>query len=421
MNQEVRQSSNEDRRLFYGYIIVLAAFITQVVMFGPRSSFGVFFKPLLTDFGWTRALLSGAFSFSTIIQGLSGIFWGSLNDKLGPRVVMTICGFLLGLGYMLLSQIGAAWHLYLFYVVIIGVGMGGIYAPPTSTVARWFVKKRGLMIGIVVSGGGVGGLILPPLSNWLISIYGWRDAFLIIGVVVAVAIILAAQFLRRDPAQMGQLPYGGNPRREQDINLDTEGFSLREAIRTRQLWMTVAMLFCFGVCLITITVHIVPHATDQGISAATAANILATLNGALLIAGIALGVIADKIGNRKTFIICFILMAAALFWLLTTRETWQFYLFAVVMGFGGGGAAALVSPLAAEIFGMRSHGLLVGIMVFCVTLGAAFGPFMAGYVFDTRGSYQTAFLICATVSVIGLILASLLGPTGSRKSQTELL
>ena len=159
---------------FYGYIVVVAAFFIMVLMFGIFDTFGVFFKPLLTDFGWTRAVTSGAFSLYWIIQGLLAIVVGRVNDRFGPRVVITFCGFIFGLGYLLMSQVSALWQLYLFYGVMIGTGMSGAFVPLTSTVARWFVKRRSMMTGIVVAGIGIGGLIAPPVANWLISIYDWR-------------------------------------------------------------------------------------------------------------------------------------------------------------------------------------------------------------------------------------------------------
>jgi MFS family permease len=409
-NQEASLPAKNKSKFFYGYIIVIAAFIIQVLMFGSRTSFGVFFKPMIAEFGWTRALISGAFSISTVVQGFFGIVMGSLNDRLGPRMVMTLCGFLVGLGLMLISLISTAWQLYLFYVVFIGIGMGGVFTPPMSTVARWFVKRRSVMTGIVIAGAGIGGLILPPVINWLISTYGWRNSYVIIGALVLVIIILVAQFLRRDPTQMGQLPYGENKGGEPRLDLGTEGFSFKEAAGTGQFWIVFSMFFCLGYGAFSIIVHIVPHTTDLGISAATAANILAVINGVHLVGGIVLGGFADRIGNRQTYIICFILMSAALFFLLTAREVWMFYLSAAVLGFGGGGAATLESPLVADLFGIRSHGLILGFHSFSLTIGAAVGPFMAGYIFDLTGSYQVAFIVCAALGVVGLILAVILRP-----------
>ncbi len=395
--------------------MVAAAFLIMVLMLGVLNTFGVFFKPMLTDLGWTRAVTSGAFSVSWIIQGLLAIAVGRLNDRLGPRIVISVCGCILGLGFLLMSQTSALWQLYLFYGVIIGTGMSGSFVPLTSTVARWFVKRRGVMTGIVVAGSGAGGLIAPPLANWLISIYDWRMSYIILGGIALVAVILVAQFLRRDPAQMGLTPYGES-KEETELNGGTKAFSLREAASVRQFWLVVGTYICLGFAMFTIFVHIVPHATDLGFSAATAASILAAAGGAGVIGRLLLGGVADRIGNKRVFIIGFVLMAASLFWLITARETWMLYLLAAVFGFATGGCAVSSSPLVAELFGLRSHGLILGVINLGYCIGAAAGPFLAGYVFDVTGSYNVAFLVCAVASVLGLILSSVLKPTKTSQS-----
>ena len=169
-SREVQQLSKMAPRFFYGYIVVIAAFFIMLLMWGIFFTFGVFFKPVLTTFGWTRAVTSGAFSLNWIIQGLLSIVVGRVNDRLGPRIVLTVCGSILGLGYLLMSQISTLWQLYLFYSVLIATGMSGAFVSLASTVARWFVKRRGIMTGIVVAGSGLGGLIAPPVANWLISV-----------------------------------------------------------------------------------------------------------------------------------------------------------------------------------------------------------------------------------------------------------
>jgi len=380
----------------------------MVAIWSTYLAFGVFFKPVITEFGWTRALTSGAFSLSMIMQGLLGIVMGALNDRFGPRRVMTFCGFFLGLGYLLMSQITSIWQLYLFYGVIIGTGMGGCWIPLLSTIARWFVKRRTIMTGIVVTGGGIGGLAGPLLSNWLISTYDWQASYIILGSAVLVIVISGAQFLRRDPSQMRQVPYGENEGEERDLKAGTQGFSLKEAVYTRKFWMASAMLCCFGYCLFSITVHLVPHATDLGISAVSAASILAAMGGLSIAGNIVLGSVGDRIGNRRVFIIGFILMSASLFWLVPAREMWMLYLFAVAMGFAHGGMGASESPLVAGLFGLKSHGLIFGVIGMGFTIGAAIGPFLSGSIFDATGSYQTSFLVCACIGIVGLVLAVLL-------------
>jgi MFS family permease len=409
-NQESNQSVKSGSGFFYGYVIVAIVFIFQILMYGSRTSYGIYFKPMLSDFDWTRALTSSAFSISIILQGLAGIVMGGLNDRLGPRVVMTLTGLLSGLGFMLMSQVYSIWQLYLFYVVILGIGMGGLLAPQLSTIVRWFVKRRSMMTGIAIAGGGVGGIISPPIINWLIASYGWRDAYLIMGGTVLVVVTLGAQFLKRDPTQMGQRPYGEDEDRKLEVSFIAEGLSFKDATRTRQLWMLVALSSCFGFSLMTVMIHLVPHITDLGISAATASNVLATTGGAVLAGGILMGLTGDRIGIRRVYSMSFALMAVALFTLLLARDVWSFYLAAVIVGLANGGATATSSPLIADLFGVKSHGMILGVHSFCFTLGAAVGPSIAGYIFDSSGSYQTAFLICALTATAGVILAIMLRP-----------
>ncbi len=359
-NQEVRQPPGTEPQFFYGYIVVVAAFLIMMVMFGVYYAFGVFFKPVLAEFGWTRAMTSGAFSLSWIVSGLLAIVMGRLTDRFGPRLVMTLCGFFLGLGYLLVAQISAVWQLYLFYGVIIGIGMGGAFVPLMSTVARWFVKRRSMMTGIVVAGVGMGSLIAPPVASRLIATYDWRLSYIILGSIILVVVLLA-QLLRRDPTQVRQVPYSENE--EQGFKPETEGFSLKEAVCTKQFWLVSAMFGCFGFCALAIMVHIVAHATELGISAASAANILATIGGMGIVGRVVLGTAADRIGNRQAFIIGFIFMSAALFWLMPATEAWMLYLFAAVFGFGYGGCATSESPLVAELFGLSSHGLIMGLLL----------------------------------------------------------
>ena len=397
---------------FYGYVIVLIGFFTMLLMFGTFYSFGVFFKPLSTEFGWTRATTSGAYSLAMFLSGLLAIVMGRLTDRFGPRIVMTLCGFLLGLGFLLMSQVSTVWQLYLFYGVVVGVGLSGAFVPPLSTVARWFVKRRGIMTGFVVAGIGVGTMIIPPAATWLIESWDWSTAYIVIGAVALVFIILAAQFLRLDPRQMGLLPDGEN-KEAAGLNLHARGFSFREAMVSWQLWVLFAILFCFGYCLHTILAHVANYATDLRISATVAAGILAVIGGFSILGRIATGSITDRVGSKSPLIINLILMSGALFWLLVAGELWMLYLFAVIFGFAYGGLAAMESPIVAELFGLSSHGVIMGVASFGYTAGGAVGPLVAGRIFDISGEYQVAFLVCAVVCISGIVLAWRLNPPAS--------
>ena len=401
-------------KFFYGYIVVAFACLILTITQGTYYSFGVFFKPLSEDFGWTRAMTSGAFSLMVVLHGFLYIFTGRLNDTKGPRFVLTVTGFFLGLGYILLSQINALWQLYLFYGVVVAVGISGGYIPLLSTASRWFVKRRGLMTGIVAAGTGFGTLLVPPIANWLISEYDWRTSYLVVGIVSIVVIVLAAQFLRRDPSQVGQLPYGQEEEKANGINPTPIGLSLREAIRTKPFWLFALAMASFGVSLFVVMVHTVPHVTDLGFSAAKAASILAIIGASGIVGRVSFGGLSDRLGNKRTFIICFVLVAITLILLMVAKELWVFYLFAAVFGLAYGGWATVMAPLVADLFGLRSHGVILGSATFGATIGGAIGPVMAGRIFDVTGSYQLAFIICIIVSGIGLVAALLLKPASPK-------
>ncbi|MCL0071564.1 MFS transporter [Thermodesulfovibrionales bacterium] len=398
------------QQLFYGYVVVGAAFFILLVAFGTLYSFSLFLRPMVAEFGWTRAMISGAYSLCMLLSGLLAVVMGSLTDRFGPRIVVAVCGLFLGIGYLLMSQINAIWQLYLFYGVI-AIGMSGSFVPVLSTVARWFVKKRGMMAGIVVSGIGIGTVIMPLIVSRLAFAYGWRISYIFMGTMALVFVVLAAQFLRRDPAQMGQLPHGESEMKVDVLNLGAGEFSLREAILTREFWLLCAMLLCFGFYLQVIIVHIVPHAIDLKISAANAASILAIIGGISIAGRITMGGVADGIGNKPALIICLIIISVTLFWLMAAIELWMLYLFAVTFGFAYGGLAALILPIVAELFGLSSLGKIMGAFIFSIAIGEAIGPVLAGSIFDVVGSYQIAFLVCAIAGVISIALISLLRPT----------
>jgi len=261
---------------------------------------------------------------------------------------------------------------------------------------------------------------MPPVTQWIISTYGWRTSYIIISILALVLIISLAQFFRHDPQRMGQLPYGaskmGSEVKEQSPDSEARGFSLQEAVRTKQLWILLAISFCCIFCVELIFVHIAPQATEVGISAATAANILAVIGISGTAGRVTIGTTSDRIGNRLAMTISCTLISIALMWLLAAKEVWMFYLFAAGFGFSYGGVVTLLPGITAELFGLSSHGAILGIVMFSgVTFGAALGPVLAGGIFDVTGSYYLAFLISAGLGIIATVLTLFLrAPQGVR-------
>jgi len=407
--------SSKQPTLFYGYILVAAAFLIMFVMWGAYYSFGVFFKPLLAEFGWTRAMTSGAFSLSLILTGSLNVVTGRLTDRFGPRLVVTISSIFLCLGYLLVSQTSAVWQLYLYYGVFVAMGMSTGVVPLQSTIARWFVRRRGTMTGIIVSGIGAGMLVMPVVANWLISSYGWRISYIVVGIAASAIVIIAAQFLKRDPSIIGQLSYGESDLPEEADSANRE-FSLREALRTWQFWILIVATLCFTMSEGAVMVHIVPHAIDIGVSAINATLILTLIGGVSIAGRIIMGNAGDRIGSKAAWIICLVFLSISLFWLLAVTDLWMLYVFAVIFGFGYGGLSVLISPMVADHFGLSSHGVIMGAVIMLGgSAGMAVGPVVAGHIFDVTGSYQTAFIIYGIISIIGLILMFLLKPARGKR------
>jgi MFS family permease len=328
---------------------------------------------------------------------------------------MMVLGSFLGLCYLLMSQVSALWQFLTNYALLGGIGVSTLTVPVMVTMARWFIKKRGLMIGIVQAGLGVGGFIFPPLTGWLILTYGWRSAYMVLGTIALLGILIAGFFLRRDPRDMGQLPDGASGRMESEVDsqnslINSTMFSLRGAIGTQQFWMIAGLYCSFGFCRSTFLAHVPAHVQDLGFSLTDGANILAVITGSSMFCRIGMGRVADRIGNRKAFMISFVATAISLVLGLVAKDLWRLYLFALLFGFGWGNQAVLRFSLTPEVFGMASLGLVTGILGVAESGGATFGSFFAGYIFDDFGSYQPVFWMGIGISIMGIILAWLLKP-----------
>ena len=275
------------------------------------------------------------------------------------------------------------------------------------------------MTGITKVGAGIGIMVIPLVANWLISSYGWRSAYTVIGAITLVVLVSMALLFKRDPGEIGELPDGATDVQATESNISTHQFSVKEAMATRQFWIFSVAWFSFRFCMQLITVHIVPHITDIGISATIAATIMSVIGGFSILGRLGLSNLSDSLGTKSAYMIAFSLLAISLFWLQFAREAWMFYLFAVFYGIAHGASFALLSLIVAELFGLQSLGTTLGLILFVGTFGGLISPVLAGRIFDIMGNYQLAFWISFALSVAGLILISLLRPTGSRGGTNE--
>lgn len=391
-------------RFFYGYVIVAMCFLVFMGVMGMVTAFPIFFSPLIEAMGWSRAATSAAFSLNALVGGICGIIGGYFNDRLGPRVVLPVFCVFSAAGYLLLSQMTEIWHYYLFYGLLAGIG-SNVFVPCMSTVARWFTARRGLVSGIAFSGAGFGLVVLPPLINWWIELYDWRVALLIIGGMLAVITVLAVIFLRNDPSGMGLRPYGADLKKEEVGSVQNVSFTVREAFYNRNFWLLNLSMLCYGFCFLGFQVHLAVSANDAGISTAGSSTILSVLGIANLVGQLGLGSLGDRLGFKRAFVLglgCIIVAIAIIFF---ADRLWVFIVFASLLGLAFGNCSTQESPLLAWIFGLASHGALLGIAAFCWTCGGALGSYLFGVIYDAHGSYESAFWLAGAVALVAFALS----------------
>jgi MFS family permease len=399
-------------------MVIIAAFVLATNALTLRA-FGVFLTPLTIEFGWERGALAGAAAVSTLLGGGFGILAGRLTDKYGPRALVTVNGVLNGIAFFLMSQIGSLWQVYLIWAFFISIANGCVFVPVISTIPRWFAERRGMAMGITFTGFGLGAMISPLLAQWLISSYGWRQAYIIIGVITVVIIVPLAQLMKHSPQRVGLKPYGETRGVEDEQPLATVGLSLKKVVKESHFWVFGLIQFCFFFCLQTIFVHIIPHARDIGLPEVVAASLLSTVAGISIIGRNFVGYISDRVGSTLALTACLILATLGLVWLLFAREAWTFYIFAAFFGLAYGGMVPLLTIVAAELFRLESLGVILGGLLLVGLMGEVIGAPLAGIIFDITGSYRIAFLICVVICTAAVILSLVLRRYRSRTAMTR--
>lgn len=369
-------------------------------------------KPLTEQFGWDRGALSGAFAVGAIMTGVMGLTAGRLTDKYGPKIFTIAAGILLGTGFMLMSRINALWQAYLIWGLLIGAGIGCSGTSMVSSIPRWFTKKRGMAISITIAGFNFGAVIGPLIIQWLVSTYDWRRAFLVIGLIPILVNISLAQFLKRDPRQIGLKPYGEEESPTEIvnpvINKAIQELSFAQIIKSSRFWVFGALQFTFGFCMQIVIIHIAPHATDIGISALVAASILSISAGSRVIGNLTTGFLSELLGSRRVMSACFVLLTLGLVWLLFARDVIGLFVFAVIFGATSGGINPLLTLVPAELFGLRNLGIISGAFLLMGTMGGSIGSPLAGYIFDVSKDYRIAFGVSAAIGVIAVVLSLIL-------------
>ncbi len=395
--------------VFYGWVVVAAAFLTMFTCFGAAYSFPAFFEPLSREFGATRGTISLVFSIAGFLYFALGAISGRLADRIGPQPVV---GF--GLGCVAAGMFAASFAdslsaIIIFYGIGVGIGVGFAYVPAIGTVQRWFVARRGQASGWAVAGIGIGTMAAPPAAAYAIETFDWRGAYVIFGVATLVLGVIATLLLRASPASMGLQPDGASA----PVNAAPAmpaGLELGQVLRHRVFWLLY--LACGLNCIGTFVpfVHLAPYATDQGLSRIEGVWLVGLIGVGSTLGRFVLGGVADRIGRDRSLALVMLLNGVALAYWSVAQGFVALAIFALVFGLFYGGFVALVPAFTADLFGLRAMSAVLGVLYTSVAFGTLLGPTLAGWVFDTTGSYIWPILICAVACAISAVMVWKLPP-----------
>lgn len=383
---------------------------------GIRISFGAYVTSWENEFALSRTFVSLVSMISLVTYGVSQPFTGKMNDRFGARAVLTVSLLLIGLALVLSSFATNIWQLAFLYGVIGSVGFSGASnVTATAVAARWFVKKRGLAMGIVLSGMATGQLLLVPLSLYMITMYSWRTAMLVFGLVIGLGFtLLCYLFIRSKPSDVGLSPYGEIELPEKRPDRAETAKSKHPAEKTesiftilkiRMFWiLTVPYFICGFTDMGLIATHLIPFAEGKGFSVAFVSllfSIIAVFN----IAGtIGSGHLSDRFDRGKLLAIIYAVRGLTFLLLLNSGSNVSLVMFAVLYGISEMASIAPTSSLCAHLFGRHSIGAIFGFISVSHQIGAAVGSFIPSLFYDFTGSYTPIIVI----SVALLLLSSLI-------------
>jgi MFS transporter, OFA family, oxalate/formate antiporter len=402
-------------RVFYGWLVVAAAFAVTFVGFGSAYTFSAFVASLQKDFAASRAAVSLVFSLAGFLYFGLGIVSGPLADRWGSRRLAVIGMLLTGIGLASASAARSLPEVYVAYGLGVGLGVGCSYVPAVGAVQRWFAKRRGFASGLAVSGIGVGTLIMPPLASLLIAALGWRQAYLVLGGLAVFVGVGMALMIENDPRDRGLGPDGDPPASGNEAGRPA-GASLHEATRSRPfISLYTACLICSFGAFVPF-VHLSPYAVDHGIGQSVAVLLLGAIGVGSTAGRFLLGGLADRMGRRPALVMMFVGMALALtVWAFST-DAWSLAAFAFTYGIFYGGWVAVLPAVVMDYFGGRNVSGIIGVLYTSVAFGTLIGPSAAGLAFDMTHSYTVPIL----ASVGANIIAALIVAGTSKTSQPPL-
>lgn len=411
--------------IYWGWYVVVGAFLVLSVNYGARYCFGVFVNPLADQFKWSRSVISLGASLNMFVYSLCSIFTGRIADRVAPRWIITVGALISSLGFVLTSFIRTPLEFYVVYGLLIGIsssGMGVVVA--NTSVGKWFVRKRGLAIGFATMGISFGTIVLAPTAGYIVKNMSWQAGFLFMGVVIFLIGVTLSQLLMRrsSPESYGLLPDGEVARDSVlDVGAETQvtKMSYRDMLRDGRFWVIGVS---FGLALMTVMsafVHQVAYAQDNGIERVAAASSLGAVGVAGLLGQFFFGWLSDRLKDvRYSAVLGMVVMAVGMLILLQAKTANVLYIYALVYGFGYGSVAPMLPILAADRFGRHVLGSVYGMLTFFNGIGGSIGPIIGGLIYDRFGSYVYVWQANIAVLIVVVLLLLTLKPGCSSVSRT---
>ena len=392
------------KRIYYGWWVVGGAFLLLLSAVGTHFyGFPVFFDVMVRDMGWARTQAALALTIGTLVAGATGVLVGWLIHRIGLRQVMVPGTIIAGIGFFLLRTISEPWQFYLYYGVIISLGIAGIGVISSMTaVEAWFDRGKSTALGIATTGIGAGGVIMPLLVGWLISKYDWRTACVgMAGILIVVGIPVSAGIMRRPMER--QVARG----RVGQHGLGAGDTSVGQALRQKSFWfISISAMLWYWAYTIGLT-HQVAFAVDMGIDRVAAAGAVSMLCAFSIPARVGFGKLGDVIDKRYVVMMATGLHAVAFIVLLKTTNLTMLYLYSALMGIGTGGLTPILPGLIADYFGRRQFGAIYGALEMVTVLGGMIGPVYGGWIYDASNSYHLAFISGIVIALLAVVLVYL--------------
>jgi MFS family permease len=394
-------------RFYYGWIVVVVTALALLMSAGVRSAPGVFLLSVQEETQWSMGVISFAASMGLLVLGLTAPVGGLLIDRYGTRHVAPAALWLIGISMLLSAYVQAPWQLAVLWGGVSGIGTGIISGVLGATVAtRWFVARRGLIIGLFGASTSAGLLIFAPALMLLATNLGWRTSSTVLGVLALLAIIPVAIWMRNDPADLGLTPLGA-PLSTTPVRAGRADTGvMRRAVRSVEFWLLAGTFFICGATSNGIVgTHLIPFAHDHGIAQTTAAGLLALMGAMNFVGTLGSGWLTDRYDPRKLLAVYYSFRGVSLLFLPFVTEPLGLAAFAILFGLDYIATVPPTTALVADNFGRRNVGTVYG-WVFCAhQVGAAMAAWGGGLARDALGSYGLAFLLAGALAMAGAILA----------------